>query len=83
VTSVGSLDWYSWNVTSWADLAVGDEFSLGLTSTGSRTFLTSESPINKPYLRVTGTLVPEPVSTVLFITGGSVLLVRRIRKGRK
>jgi len=84
VTTVGSHNWYSWNVTSWADLAVGNDFSLGLTSSGSRIFLTSESLLaNKPYLCVTGTMVPEPVSTILFITGGSVLLARRMRKVKK
>jgi len=84
VTSVGTFNWYAWNVTSWADLSAGNEFSLGLTSTGSRTFLTSESFLaNKPYLCVAGTMVPEPISTALFVLGGSVLLARRMRKAKK
>jgi len=30
-----------------------------------------------------GNMAPEPVSTVLFIAGGSVLLARRMRRARK
>ena len=39
----------------------------------------------RPYLSVayTPAVVPEPVSTALFLLGGATLAVRRLRKGRK
>jgi hypothetical protein len=83
--SVGSgIGWYYWDVTSLAQSAAGNSFSLALTSNDyAHMFFSSESLICKPYLAVTGTTAPEPVSTILFITGGTVLLARRLRKGRK
>jgi hypothetical protein len=83
--SVGSgIGWYYWDVTSLAQSAAGNSFSLALASSDyTHMFFSSESLVCKPYLAVEGTTAPEPVSTILFITGGTVLLARRLRKGRK
>ena len=76
--------WYAWDVTSLAQGASGDMFSLALASSGAmKIFYADEtdSVAFRPYLSVTA--VPEPISTALFVLGGATLAVRRIRKAKK
>lgn len=79
--SVGTdTGWYYWNVTSLAQSVAGGDFALAMTSpTGVlNKFNSDEASTYKPYLSVTA--VPEPVSTILFLTGGAVLAARKFRR---
>ena len=80
-TTVGSsTGWYSWDVTSLAQSAVGGKLYLELTSDGtSHVYEARENTGGyTPYLSVTA--VPEPVSMTLFLVGVVPLAVKRLRR---
>lgn len=82
--NVGTNAWYVWNVTSFAQAAVGSDLSLVLTAaSGSKRFYSDDNTNGLlPYLSVTGTapVAPEPISAGLFLLGGGVLAAIRRRK---
>jgi hypothetical protein len=68
---VAASGWYSWDVTSLAQMAAGNQFSLVMLMApryyGSMSFYSKEhTDINlRPYLDVTASPVPEPTSMLL------------------
>jgi len=75
--------WYSWDVSSFVNAAEGSTLSLALTGNGNHLQIYGSSDIGckAPYIRVTA--APEPISSALFLIGGTVLAVRQHRKRKK
>ena len=78
--------WYSWNVLSLINTSEAPQSFLVKTSSTGNTiinFASSEfsTASLRPYLKVTA--VPEPISSALFLIGGTMLAVRQYRKKRK
>jgi len=78
--------WYSWNVLSLINTSEAPQsFLVKTSSTGSTllNFASSEYSTTslRPYLKVTA--VPEPISSALFLLGGTLLAARQYRKKRK
>lgn len=78
--------WYSWDLTSFAQSAQGGALSFVLEGSGANSkyfsFSSGEGATNNPYLRVTP-VVPEPISSALFLVGGAAMAVRQYRKRKK
>ena len=73
------VGWYSWDVSNIAKTAQGGFFSIAMTSDGAgHVYYGKDNICPGPYLDVT--MTPEPVSSILFITGGATLAVRRCWK---
>ncbi|OGX22782.1 MAG: hypothetical protein A2Y03_01825 [Omnitrophica WOR_2 bacterium GWF2_38_59] len=76
--------WYSWNVTSFAQLAEGGKISLVLAKDAPgevfHIFYSSESGVNTPYLSVSANPVPEPASVLLFGIGTTAMAIIKRRK---
>lgn len=84
-TALKAAGWYSWDISSFAKAAQGGTLSFAIAGTGDKTFKLVSSEAtggNNPYLRITP-VVPEPISSALFLVGGTVLAVRQYRKKRK
>ncbi len=76
------VGWYSWDVSNIAKTAQGGFFSIAMTSDGAgHAYYGKDNICPGPYLDVT--MTPEPVSSILFITGGATLAVRRFLKKKK
>jgi len=76
------VGWYSWDVSNIAKTAQGGYFSIAMTSDGAgHLYYGKDNLCPGPYLAVT--MTPEPVSSILFITGGATLALKRCWKRKR
>jgi len=76
------VGWYSWDVSNIAQTAQGGFFSIAMISEGAgKVFYGKDNICPGPYLDVT--MTPEPVSSILFVTGGATLALRRYWKRKR
>lgn len=86
ITTAGGTTNYTVNVKTYFDntnAVSGDGTSIGTASTPVTTSSVTLTGTQNTSLNGNGNLVPEPVSSVLFIAGGVILGYRRFKKKRK
>lgn len=79
VTVTETLGWFAFDVTNLVKSDANSLISLALTSSGvGHKFYASETATDfAPYLQISSTVVPEPISSVLFLMGAGVMTVFR------